>query len=259
MDLPARLAAGEPITEPVLLVVGHPDDETVSLGAALPRFADLTILHLTGGAPRDGVDARRHGFARVDDYAAARRCELDEALRSLGVAPRRIALGLPDQEALGGLPAILDVLRAELPRHRAVLTHPYEHGHPDHDTAALAVALATREADINYVEFASYHRGPDGDVFGRFWPDLASPEVELPIDAAALERKAAALSCFRTQQGTLALLPLAPERLRRAPAYDFAAAAPPGEAWYDRFGWATTAERWRSEVAELLRAAAEPA
>jgi LmbE family N-acetylglucosaminyl deacetylase len=63
-----------------VLVVAHPDDETLGCGALLARFADLTIIHVTDGAPRRGDDAARAGFSSPDAYAEARRRELREAL-----------------------------------------------------------------------------------------------------------------------------------------------------------------------------------
>jgi hypothetical protein len=34
----------------------------LACGALLPRLADVTVLHVTDGAPRDLVDARGSGF-----------------------------------------------------------------------------------------------------------------------------------------------------------------------------------------------------
>ena len=67
-----------------MIVVAHPDDETIGLGAQLGRFEDALLVHVTDGAPRDGDDARNYGFASVADYAAARRSRAGR-----GVARRR--------------------------------------------------------------------------------------------------------------------------------------------------------------------------
>src|SRR5688500_14274101 len=81
------------------LVVAHPDDETIGCGAQLPRFSDLTIVHLTDGAPRSLTDAKARGFATAEAYAAARSGELRAAMRLAGSSERLVALGWPDQES----------------------------------------------------------------------------------------------------------------------------------------------------------------
>ncbi len=76
----AELAGDRSIATRLMIVVAHPDDETIGIGGQLRRLRDVSLLHVTDGAPRDGEDAGRHGFAALADYAAARRQELAEAL-----------------------------------------------------------------------------------------------------------------------------------------------------------------------------------
>ena len=45
-----------------MIVVAHPDDETIGMGAQLCRFRDALLVQVTDGAPRDG---RRCGGARI--------------------------------------------------------------------------------------------------------------------------------------------------------------------------------------------------
>ena len=61
-DLLAQFAGHEPICSRLLIVVAHPDDETITLGGQMWRLRDALLLHVTDGAPRDGEDAQRHGF-----------------------------------------------------------------------------------------------------------------------------------------------------------------------------------------------------
>ena len=100
-----------------MIVVAHPDDETLALGGQISRLRDALLVHLTDGAPRDGEDARHHGFTAPADYAAARRKELAAALiagEAAGV--RSAALDIPDKEAyrdLAGLARqLLELLKA---------------------------------------------------------------------------------------------------------------------------------------------------
>ena len=67
MSFARRLAAGEPIDEPVAVVVAHADDETLWCGSALPRLRNCRLIHLTDSAPRDMADANRLGIASREE------------------------------------------------------------------------------------------------------------------------------------------------------------------------------------------------
>jgi hypothetical protein len=55
------LVESKTIENKVMIVVAHPDDETIGMGAQLRRFNDALLVQLTDGAPRDGHDANAHG------------------------------------------------------------------------------------------------------------------------------------------------------------------------------------------------------
>ncbi len=261
MDLLGQLAAGAVVEAPVAMVVAHQDDEILGLGSRMDRLRRLTVIHLTDGAPRDMRDAGREGFSTWQGYAAARREELARAMAAIGAdGAERIAYDAPDGEAIRHCGEIVERLVGDLRGQAAVVTHPYEQGHPDHDTAALAVWLACRRlraegADApERLEFASYHMRGGQPVLAAFWPDPGAPEVELRLTAGELARKRAAMDCFDTQKALGGRFPLSPERLRRAPDCDFAAPPPPGEAVYDRWGLEMTSAKWRRLAGEVLQA-----
>jgi LmbE family N-acetylglucosaminyl deacetylase len=241
----------------LLLVAAHPDDETVGLGAQLHRCDELILLHLTDGAPRNLADARRHGFQDAPSYAAARARELQAALAAGSVSAARYSWGLPDQ----GLASVLSELCRRMAafvrclRPDALVTHAYDGGHPDHDSAALACQVASRALPVARrpwrLEFAGYHAAAGAPSWGRFVTEDASV-VTIRLTGEEQRRRAAMLACFTTQASVLAAAPRIEERLRPAPEHDFRNPPHSGPLWYERMGWGVTGAEWRSFAAAAL-------
>lgn len=254
MSFAARLASGEPIDDPVAVVVAHADDETLWAGAALPRLRNCRLIHVTDSSPRDIGDARRRGLESRADYARLRAAELDVALAELGASPERIAYRFADQEVVNHLPELVERLASDCRDAAAIVTHPYEGGHPDHDSIALAARTAADRMPNRpaIVEFACYAEFDGERVFGRFQPDPAHPEQVRRLSPVERERVERALDAHASQRTVFEdYLPDA-ERWRDAPRYDFTRPPPPGRALYDRFGWTITSERWRERARALL-------
>lgn len=248
----------------VMIVVAHPDDETIGAGSRLGRFADALVVHVTDGAPRTA------GCSGWKDYAALRRRELEAAMALAGLgADRLVALGYPDQSA--------SLHMAEAARRIAglvadwkpdtVLTHPYEGGHPDHDATAFAVqaALALLRRDGEPVpllaEMAFYHDGDADGVttFQDFLPPGGPAVRTRHLDAEARALKRRMFGAHASQAGVLARFRDDLEREREAPAYDFTRPPHPGRLNYERFDWGMTGARWRALAAEALGALGLPA
>jgi len=259
-DIIYRLAARRAIAERVIIVVAHPDDETIGIGAQLSRLGDALLVHVTDGAPRDGRDARSHGCASVAEYAARGRAELAAALAAGGAGPiRRLGFDCVDQEAAWMLPALIErialLLRSERPQ--AVFTHSYEGGHPDHDAAALAVHASCRlmaGAGLPVpaiIEMALYHRRGGRLVRGGFVP-AGRAVTTIALDREECRRKRRMVAAFATQSAVLADFDLAAERFRSAPDYDFGRPPHPGELHYETLGWGVTGDDWRRAAAAAL-------
>lgn len=278
----ARLAGDGRIAGRAMILLAHPDDETIGLGAQLRRFDDALLVHVTDGAPRDGDDARRYGFAGAAEYAKARRGELTAAMRA-GEAERvrMLCLEMPDKEAMRGLAGlsrqVAEFLTSERPR--AVFTHAYEGGHPDHDACAFAARAACRlvAAPTGIVEMPFYHRSGSALILGHFVafgrksgsadpaaeqsdngsqpsPGRHAPaELALSLKPDELRRKRAMVECFATQSWLLQQFDLAVERFRLAPEYDFASPPHPGELHYETLGWGIAGAAWREEARRALR------
>lgn len=261
----AALRARRRVSQKVIIVAAHPDDETIGMGAQLCHLDGALLVHVTDGAPRDGEDMARHGFGRPQDYAAARRAELVNALEAGGArVVRTTALDIPDKDAcrdLAGLARFLiQLLNSEKPS--AVFTHAYEGGHPDHDACAFAVHAACGMLGAgsapDIVEMALYHRHDARLVRGEFLEQSSPPRgldthvAPLRLGAAEKCRKQRMIDSFATQRWLLADFPLDCERLRLAPEYDFRKPPHHGVLHYETFGWDITGTQWRQRAATAL-------
>ena len=245
--------------ESLVLVVAHPDDETISAGGLLLRHTGpVTIVHVTDGAPRNLQDAGRYGFANRDEYASARRAELFAALQVAGLGPEHTRhFDVPDQEASQEMASVARALApvlADLQPER-VVTHPYEGGHPDHDACALAVHAACHLLQRDGIqppsitEMTSYHRGETGWITGEFLPANGPEAWTLMLGPEELEQKRRMVECFGTQRDVLCIFALEREAFRPALRYDWTQPPHPGPLLYEQYDWGMHGERWRALAA----------
>jgi LmbE family N-acetylglucosaminyl deacetylase len=254
----AAEGAAEP--PPTMVVVAHPDDETVGAGSRLPRLARAQFVYVTDGAPPGGSDAAALGLTTTE-YGYLRRRELEAALALCGIPSTQVLhLPCPDQQApyrLVELSRTLATLFLQF-RPAAVLTHPYEGGHPDHDATALAVRAAVQllrrdgQGAPAVLEMTSYHQGPGGIRTGTFLAPGEDDPVTVRLTPQEIRFKRALFDCFATQRKTLAYFPLDVERFRRSPACDFGAAPHDGPLFYEGFDWGITGAQFRALAADAL-------
>lgn len=249
----------------ILVVVAHPDDETLMLGAQLPRLSGIRILHVTDGAPRDGVDAKRHGFDCADSYGQARRRELEAAMTLAGVPLSALSqLLVADQEASSAMGWIALHLRDRMDGTRLVFTHAFEGGHPDHDATALAVHMAAELIGAQsgepptIVDAPLYREGPDGWEFRSYGDEAAAKVWRFALSPAQIALKQALVAAFVTQHATLHNMPLDAELFRLTPTPDFARLPNGGRLLYERYDWGMTGERFLDLVRDARRLAGLP-
>jgi LmbE family N-acetylglucosaminyl deacetylase len=245
-----------------MVVVAHPDDETIALGAHLSTLPGVLIVHATDGAPRDLNDGRAQGFADAGAYASARRSELRGAMRIAGISETAlIGLGYADQEAAFSLVDLSTHLADLFDDHEIeiVFTHAYEGGHPDHDATAFAthaaVALSRRRRGREplLIEAPLYHAKGGETVRQRFIAIPGTSEIIVELSPASREQKALMFACHATQRETLKLFHWDNERFRRAPAYYFSEAPNGGEILYDGLPWRLKSARFIELAREALR------
>lgn len=243
------------------VIVAHPADEVVGAGCLISKLVDVTVLHVTDGAPRNMRDAKAAGFNERSEYARARK---EECLAALAIAnvpeDRVIELEVTDQCASSCLADLTKKITTFLQHSAAdiVVTHAYEGGHPDHDATAFAIHAATRLLKQNgfkppVVFEMGLHPGNDFKAkVPDFLPGTERETTTLLLDERAKELKQRMFACFETQRESLEVSPIGPEKFRQPLAYDFSVPPQDGKLHYEKFEWAPTSDEWQSLACEAL-------
>lgn len=243
------------------VIVAHPADEVVGAGCLISKLVDVTVLHVTDGAPPDMQDAKAAGFDALADYARARRKECLAALAIANVPEDRVVdLKITDQHASTCLADLTKKIATFLQQSAPdiVVTHPYEGAHPDHDATAFATHAALRLMKLNgFQPPALFEMGlhPSEDFKAKvpdFLPGTAGETTTLLLDERAKEMKQRMFACFETQRESLDVSPIGPEKFREPLAYDFTSPPQEGKLHYERFDWAPTREEWQSLACDAL-------
>jgi LmbE family N-acetylglucosaminyl deacetylase len=241
----------------VLFLAAHPDDETIGASLLLARFPQTRVVYLTDGAPRDRRFWSPSARGLREDYAEIRKQEAQNALALAGVLPQRLVwLSAVDQEAILEVRRLTDMFAGVLQKHQPeiVVTHSYEGGHPDHDTAALIARLAVSRGVHGslLLEMTSYHARSGSCVTGEFLNADAN-EMVCELSGEDCARKRRMMDEHASQRGVLAGFSINRERFRSAPEYDFTKAPHEGRLWYECMEWPMTGAQWRLLAATAIQ------
>jgi LmbE family N-acetylglucosaminyl deacetylase len=247
-------------------LAAHPDDETIGASSLLARSHNPLVIYITDGAPRDAKLWSPDFNGSREEYAALRREEASDALSHAGVAKSQIRyLGAVDQEAAFEVGELVRQSAELLNEHRpdVLITHAYEGGHPDHDTAALVSRAAlTNLVDGNapvLVEMTSYHARYSRCVTGEFLEADGADEMCLQLTTADRDRKQNMFDAYASQRLVISAFDTTQERWRKAPEYEFSQPPHAGKLWYEYMSWPMTGENWRALAAETIAAIQERA
>lgn len=247
-----------------LLIVAHPDDESIGAGARLAELGEAWVTYVTDGAPRNPEIARRHGFETREAYAEQRQKEAHAALAIAGIQEDRVGcLNVVDGEATLNLVDLCLKIADLIDRLRpnVIVTHPYEGGHTDHDATAFAVHLACgvlRREGVKppaVFEMTSYNAVSGDRVVQQFLPHKRADmdRRAVPLEQAQRDLKERMYACFETQQGVLKDFDTSVEQFRPAPRYVFTRPPHAGVLNYERYGDPDLGRRFREGAEEALR------
>ncbi len=243
------------------VIVAHAADEVVGAGCLISKLADVTVLHVTDGAPQDMQDAKAAGFEERSAYAQARKQECLSALALANVPENRVVdLEVADHCAPNFLADLTKRIAAFLQQSSAdiVLTHPYEGGHPDHDATAFATHAALRLMMQNGLkppvlfEMALHPSTDFKAKVAEFLPGASGETTTLLLDEKAQELKQRMFACFESQRESLKVSPVGPEKFRQPSTYDFSAPPQGGKLHYENFDWALRSSEWQSLANKAL-------
>lgn len=179
-----------PEQKDTVIVVPHPDDETLAAGGLIAmqrsRQIPVTLLAVTDGEA---------AYPDTRDLGKTRRGEQARAAEALGVAHDAvICLGLRDSAVGDSEPALVDRIEACI-NSDTLLVAPWPlDPHPDHEACGRAAATAASRTGATLISyfFWTWHHFPPESLSGVTLR-------RLPLSAEARFRRATALTCHQSQ------------------------------------------------------------
>lgn len=209
-----------------LIVVAHPDDETIACAGLLQRVPGSLVVIATDGAPPGYRFDRR--FGTLTNYSELRFQEAAHALGHVRQATlrrpvRRRGSYFVDQHLFQDLPgavgAISKMAREFCPD--AVVSHAYEGGHIDHDACSFVARQIAAALSVRQFEFPLYGAERAGTRAWQQFRDVRPDGFELRLNPTELACKTRMMAEYQTQPGVFSVFDPEIERFRLASAEAF--------------------------------------
>jgi N-acetylglucosamine malate deacetylase 2 len=148
-----------------MLIVAHQDDDVIGAGCWLQNHASVHVSYCTDGGAPVGVNVWRSlGLFKRSEYVDLRNQEASAALKLSGARAEVEFHSKVDGSLYEHLNVIANELRSTIAKKSPdfILTHAFEHGHPDHDCCSFLSAQLDAEFGIQVFEMPIYGRRVDG-------------------------------------------------------------------------------------------------
>jgi len=249
------------LTGRVLVLVAHPDDESVAYGALLQKMREPVVVIATDGAPRDEYFWARFGSREA--YRELRRRETHQAMDVAGV--RQLVLladedpCLEDQRLFLNLDAAYRLLEPLIRRLQpeAIATLAYEGGHPDHDSCGLLAWRLGKDFSIPVWETPIYSReSVNGESRLRVQQFIVQTgnESAVAISEEEYQRKVAICAEYKSQGDFLPTFNLRSEVVRPQMKYDYSRVPHSGPTNYEQWQWWMSAREVCRKFADFVEA-----
>ena len=243
-----------------LLIVAHPDDESISCGGLLQRIEQPSVVFATDGAPEDEYFWRKYGSRTA--YARLREDEARAALQAVGVTAveflsHRVPTPLVDQRLYKSLAAAFAAVSniIEQLRPQCLLTLAYEGGHPDHDAVSFLSAQLGKVHSLPVWETPLYHRSPSGHGIYQKFVVESGEVIEHQVKGSELDAKMRMLACYKSQFDALPSFRPELERFRPQVQYDYSHRPHAGKLNYEVWQWRMTPEEVSAAFVEFSTSA----
>lgn len=154
----------------ILIVLAHPDDEWFLLQKIKSaKSADVLILT----TPKKDFEQRK-----ADTLAIVARPEFNR----ISIKFLADKVEIMDSECLAFVSKLADEINVMIKKTKPelIITHDYEHGHPDHDASFLSTLIASEINKHNLLCFCSYRKSPTGLL--SFFKPLPSKSNQVKLN-----------------------------------------------------------------------------